>query len=634
MDIDSIAEITRQTDDTLKKANAELASIVNVSEATVRTAANTLEPLNRIAILILGMRGIVGLLSSVHPDAKIRSAADRSMQRLADFFPKLYLRKDIYEAVKSVSPADLDATARRFREKEMRDFELTGVKKSAKVQKEIRALVAKGVKLGQAFDRNIKDDVRSISLYPDDLAGLPEDYKKEHAPDAKGRVHISTNYPDYVPFVKYATSNDARRKLYFLYMNRGWPKNDTVFKELLAVRARHAHLLDYKNWADYVTADKMVGSGNVAEAFLSRVARLTAKRAQKDYGMLLAQKKKDVPGASFVAGWETAYYDNRAAAETAGVDSREVRNYFRFDRVKQGVFDTTKKLFGFSYKRVDVPSWHASVEAYDVYRGKACIGRFYLDLHPRPGKYNHAACFDICPGIRGLQLPEAALVCNFSKEVMDHSEVTTFFHEFGHLIHHLAAGNQVWARFSGIATEWDFVEAPSQMLEEWAWDYPTLRRFAKHVKTGKIINRETVARMRKSEDFGKGMWQRRQVFLSFLSLRYHMEKIKSSGDLVKILKREQKKTSPFPYVPGTHLYANFGHLNGYSAVYYTYLWSHAIGFDLFYEFKKKGMYDPATARRYRDQILAPGGSKDAKDLIHAFLGRTWNLKEFQRWLNT
>jgi thimet oligopeptidase len=628
----SALDVSAMVDAALRIAEKELAALRAVSPKEKRTLENTLEPLNRIAIAIHGAGHQVGLFSSVHPDAKIRAAAEKATERLAKFFPKLYLSCDVYEAVCGVAPSGLNALARRFREKEILDFQLTGVDKPSSVRAEIRRLIGKTVKLGQAFDRVIKDDVRFVLRKPADLDGLPEDFCAAHAPDRRGMVKISTQYPDYVPFMKYAKSNAARRKLYQEFNNRGWPKNDNIFTELLRVRERQAALLGYRDWADYVTVDKMAKSAKTVQDFLDRVGRLTARRAKRDYAALVARKRKEEPGAKSVTAWEWAYYDNLVAQEAVGLDTQEVRNYFQFKLVKEGVLKSAGRLFGVSFRRARVSSWHPDVEVFDVYRGSTLIGRFHLDLHPREGKYGHAACFDVRLGIRGRQLPEAALVCNFSRERMDHSEVTTFFHEFGHLIHFVLAGNQEWARFSGFSTEWDFVEAPSQMFESWAFDYGTLRTFALHAETGKPITPALVEKMRLADSSGRGIWGRRQVFLSALSLAYHRKKKIARDDLLAILRREENKYAMLRYPAGTHMYASFGHLNSYSAMYYTYLWSLAIAEDILSPFKKNGMYDAKTARRYRDFVLAPGGSKDARQLVRDFLGREWNLKEFKRWL--
>ena len=628
----SVRDINVIADKALAEASAELKQLLSVSKKEKRTVLNTFEPLNRIAIVLGGARARMGLFAAVHPDAKVRDAADKAAARIAKFGSDLYLNRDVYDAVVAVPLSGLDAEAKRFRDKEILDFKLSGVDKSSSVRRAIKKLAARSVKLGQTFDKNYRDDIRYIDLRSEDLDGLPLDYRKAHASDRRGVVRLSTQYPDVLPFLQYAKSESAREKFSFIYNNRAWPKNEPVFRELLAVRQKIARLIGFSDFADYVTVDKMVRSGSNVRKFLDRVAAIIKKRADADYAMFLARKKKADPSATTLGPWDVAYYTDLLTKERIGLDSQELRNYFVFSRVRDGVLASMGKLFGISYRKVKAPVWHKDVDAFDMYRAGKRVGRFYFDLHPREGKYGHAACFEIRPGIRGKQLPQVSLVCNFSRDLMTQDEIETFFHEFGHLIHYILAGDQRWARFSGFATEWDFVEAPSQMLESWGVDYETLRTFARHQKSGKPIPLALVKKVHTAESFGRGAWQRRQLFLSSLSLAYHEVKDPAKLDFVALMSREQKRYGALPYAKGTHMYTSFGHLNGYSAVYYTYSWSRAIAEEILGPFKRHGMYDKKTAKRYADFILAPGGSKDGRQLLRDFLGREWNLKAFEKWL--
>ena len=625
-------QITVFTDSALRKAEKELAMLLAVSKKEKRSEENTFEPLNRIGMIATEVASQLSLFSAVHPDVKVRMAAEKSSEKLSKFISNLYLDRRVYDAVTAVHVAGLDAPAKRFREKELLDFKMMGVDKSPAVRREVKRLIARLVKVGQAFERNIKDDVRHVALRVEELAGLPDDYRKAHAPDLRGVVKISTQYPDYVPFMQYAHSGSARKKMSLAFNDRGWPKNERVFRDMLVLRRRLARLIGFSDYADYVTVNKMTKSGDSVQRFLDRVLRLTKVRAKKDLAMFLARKRKGDSRAKAFELWEWSYYENLLIKERVGLDSQEVRQYFQFPRVKDGVLHVAARLFGLSYRKVSAKLWHKDVEAYDVHRAGKLIGRFYLDLHPRDGKYGHAACFEVRPGIRGKQLPEVSLICNFSRDLMTQSEVETFLHEFGHLVHFILASDQRWARFSGITTEWDFVEAPSQMLESWAIDYGTLRAFARHHKTGAPIPEALVKKMHQADSFGRGIVQCRQLFLSAISLAYHREKDPAHVDLMSVIRRAETKYSPFRYPKGTHLYANFGHLGGYSAVYYTYTWSRAIAEEILAPFKKHGMYDKKIAKRYAEAVLMPGGSKDARELLHDFLGREWNLKAFECWL--
>jgi thimet oligopeptidase len=325
-------------------------------------------------------------------------------------------------------------------------------------------------------------------------------------------------------------------------------------------------------------------------------------------------------------------------AERYEFDSQSVRPYFEYGRVKQGILDLTAGLFGVTYREVpDAPVWHPDVEAYDVLEGGSLLGRFYLDMHPREGKYKHAAQFTLASGQAGTQLPEGVLMCNFPKPgeqpaLMQHSDVETFLHEFGHLLHHIFGGATRWAGLSGVRTEWDFVEAPSQMLEEWAWDPAALQPFARHHLTSEPIPGDVVKRMKAADEFGKGLWVRQQMFYAALSLQLH-SRDPAGIDAVKVVQELQGRYTPFPYVDGTYFHLSFGHLDGYSAIYYTYMWSLVIAKDLFTAFKKEGMLNPAVAKRYRKAILDAGGSKDAADLVKDFLGREYGFSAYEEWLN-
>jgi thimet oligopeptidase len=331
-----------------------------------------------------------------------------------------------------------------------------------------------------------------------------------------------------------------------------------------------------------------------------------------------------------VALADASYYRTLVFRERFDLDTQLVRTYFDFAKVRAGLLEVTGRLFGLRYDQVDVPVWHEDVTAYDVIRveDERFLGRIYLDLHPREGKYKHAAQFDLSPGVAGRSVAEGVLVCNFSRELMEHDHVVTLFHEFGHLVHHVLGGQGEWTRFSGVATEWDFVEAPSQMLEEWAWDPEVLASFATN-DAGEPIPAELVAKMRAAEEFGKGYLTQTQTMYAALSYCFHQER---PADLTARMIELMEQYGPFPYVPDTHFYASFGHLGGYSSGYYTYQWSLVIAKDLFSAFDPGNLFDTEIAGRYRDKVLAPGGAKDAADLVEDFLGRPFRFDAYAAWL--
>ncbi|MFH2005728.1 MAG: M3 family metallopeptidase [bacterium] len=636
---DSEAEVNKGCGDHLAAAEKLKTQVESVTGA--QTLKNTLGPYNGILIEVDRILPMSELVSNTHPQKPVRTAAEKCEQRVKKFVSKLMLNRKLYDALKGVDTKGLDRRAQRFVRLLLRDYRRAGVDRDGKTRKKLAALDAQMVKLGQTFQRTIREDKRFLDVTEKDLEGLPADYIEARKKKMKaGRVRITTDYPDFFPLQAYAKSEALRRKLYYKYLRRGFPKNAQILKQLLVARHTYATLLGFPDWAEYNAEDKMVKKKQVVADFIDKVTGLARPRMTTDLTEILARKKKDHPQATGVGAWDRFYYVKKIQSERFGVKPAEVRAYFDFAKVKKGLLELAQELWQVAFKRVPKAKvWHPSVEAYDVYDQGQLIARFYLDLHPRKGKYGHAAEFPIHTGILGKQLPSASLVTNFpdpsktggGPALTEHHQVTTFFHEFGHLMHKLLAGKHRWATQSGITCEWDFVEAPSQIMEEWAWDATILARFARHHKTGKPIPAALVARMLKAKEFGKGVHVMRQMHYAALSLAYH-DRDPNGMNLLDLLKTVQKKYSPYPYEPNTHAYCNFGHLQGYSSMYYTYMWSLVIAKDLFTRFEKEGLMNKKTALDFRRKILEPGGSVDAVDMVKAFLGRPHTFAAYQAWL--
>ncbi|MCP3420766.1 M3 family metallopeptidase [Nocardioides pinisoli] len=577
----------------------------------------------------------VALWAEVHPDAAVRDLADELSQQVQKYVTELGLDRDLYAVLdRLVTSADLsglDADGRRVLEHTLRDFRRAGVDRDDATRDRLRELSERSVKLSQDFGRNIRDDVRSIRVAPERLEGLPEDYRAAHAPDEDGLVTITTDYPDLVPFITFAVDAEARHELALAQNNVAWPANDQVLQDLLAVRRETASLLGHDSWPDYDTEVKMIGTGQAVADFIDRVGEAAKERAAEEVGVLLERKRVDDPSADTVATYDSRYYSELVRREQYDVDGQVVRTYFPFEQVRQGLLDVTGRLFGLEWTpvpREDAGTWHDEVASYDVGLDGTRIGRIHLDLHPREGKFKHAAQFDMVKGIAGQQLPEGVLVCNFNRGLMEHDEVVTLFHEFGHLVHHVLAGQGEWARFSGVATEWDFVEAPSQMLEEWAWDADVLATFARD-EAGETIPAELVAAMRRAEQFGKGLYAVQQMSYAARSYWFHAG---PHDDLTAYGDELQRRYSVFPPLEGAHMHCAFGHLDGYSSGYYTYMWSLVIAKDLFSAFDRDDLFAADVALAYRDKVLAMGGRKDAADLVADFLGRPYSFDSWAAWL--
>lgn len=599
-----------------------------------RTVDNTLGGLNKLYLGLSNSLSLAGLFSEVHPAEGVREAARTCEQEATTFATELGLNRALYDALAAVKvDAAADPEAARFQERTLRDFRRAGVDKDNATRQRLQAIDEELTKLGQQFSKNIAEDVRSVELTPEQLAGLPPDFVAAHPTSADGKVKISTDYPDYNPFILYAEDDEARRQLYIAFRSRGDKDNEALLGQVLALRDEKAELLGYDNFADYITEDKMIKSAKHAADFIERVTKLAQSRAKKDYAELLKELKTVDKKAARVEDWQKTFIENRVKLKKYKVDSKEVRPYFPYEQTLGGLLDITSTIYDIQYvPATDVPVWHADVKVFDVKRGAESLGRIFLDMHPREGKYKHAAQFTLHDGVAGTQLPEGVLVCNFAKgnELMEHEDVVTMFHEFGHLMHHVLGGGHKWIRHSGVATEHDFVEAPSQMFEEWAWSHATLARFAKNA-AGEVIPEALVERMRKAEKFGLGIQTLQQMFYASISLRFHTVAPDKLDQLAEV-KRLQAKYTPFRYVDGTRFHASFGHLMGYSAMYYTYMWSLVIAKDLLVPFQKKGLMATDVTYAYRDKVLVPGGSKDAAVLVKDFLGRDYNFKAFEKYL--
>jgi thimet oligopeptidase len=585
---------------------------------------------NDVNLALKNAFAVSSLMAEVHPDATVRTRAEAGEQEAHRLLTEIGLDRDVFEVLAGVDAASLDEQAARVLELSLRDFRRAGVDQDEQVRDRIRVLRERETELGQEFSKNIRDDVRSVVLRPEQLDGLPADWVEGHPPGADGTVEVTTDYPDYVPFMTFTRDRGARAQLLRTFLNRAWPENDALLLELLGLRDEHARLLGYADWPSFDAEVKMIGKGDAIPDFIERISEVAEESARRDYEVLLARLRQDHPDAISVDSTDKSYYGELIRKERFDVDAQRVREYFAFTKVRAGLLDVTGRLFGLEYAEVpDAPRWHDDVTVYDVSAGGARLGRIYLDLHPRDGKFKHAAQFGLVPGIRDRQLAEGVLVCNFPRGLMEHDDVVTLFHEFGHLVHHVLAGRHPWARFSGVATEWDFVEAPSQMLEEWAWDADVLRSFATNA-AGEPIPAELVAKMRRAEEFGKGYHARTQMFYAALSYHVHRRVPEDTTALVREL---QARYDMFGYVPDTHFHASFGHLEGYTSGYYTYMWSLVIAKDMFSAFDEDDLFDEEVAQRYRDRVLVPGGARDAADLVEDFLGRPYTFDAFEAWLN-
>jgi thimet oligopeptidase len=610
-----------------------------VQSSSVPTVQNTLELFNDLLVEIDQVIGFSDLAGNVHPDAAVRQAANDCFQKMARFLNELKLDRALYEVLNRLDSSGLDADTCRFLTNTLRDYRRSGVDKSEPLRRELAGLFEQMVITGQEFSKNIREGERFILISEADMQGLPADYVAAHRPGSDGLIKITTSYADYDPFMKYCPRADLRQSIYMQFQQRAYPVNVLVLDRLLELRYQYASLLGYPQWAEYTAEDKMVEHSSVISAFIDQIYAMALPRQQKDCDLLLQRKRRDQPESSLVHDWEAAYYTQKVRQEQYLVDPQEVRSYFAYPAVKAGLLQLTAEVFAVEFKAIAGASvWDPLVEVYDVYDAGVLIGRIYLDLFPRRDKYSHVATFPGQTGIQFRQIAQVALVGNFpgpgspdQPVYWEHSDVDTFLHEFGHVMHALLSYKHHWVGVAGLNCQWDFVEVPSQLFEEWAWDASVLGRFARHPSTGQSIPSELVKRMKDASEFGKGLVVNRQMAYARLSLTCH-DRNPAGLDLLSIWREIADRYSPYPYQPGTFPFASFGHLEGYSSQYYCYMWSLTLVKDLFTRFQSFGLMDQSTARSYRQSILEPGGAKDGADLVRDFLGRDFSFNAFKNWL--
>lgn len=620
---------------------AELRALDGAPDAAITWGA-TVARLDRVFGALRNAGDFPALMAVSHPDERVREKAKACEPKIDAFETALWLDPAVAKVIKryAAKKEPLPPVRARLLEHVLRDFRRNGLDLDAPGQERIRTMNEEITKLAQAFDTNLAGSKLTVSATPEELDGLPKEWLAAHPPK-NGKVEITTDYPDYVPVITYAKNRKLALELYKQFDNRAADKNVAVIERLLSVRGEKAKLLGYPTWSDYVLEPRMAKDSKTVAAFLDGLRKHLAKKGESEIGEFRAMRAKlgVAKATDPIPPSERLFLEDQLRKAKYGLDSKEVSQYFEVRKVKEGILAIASKLFDIRFRPSKSPTWHPDIEAVEVTdaTGKP-LGRFYFDLYPRDGKYKHAAVFSIRDTVKlddgARVLPIAAIECNFPKPgaapaLMNHGDVVTFFHEFGHILHHVLSESD-FARFSGSRVARDFVESPSQMLEEWAWSKETLDLFARHHDTNAPLPKALHAAMLRSRGFGRAVATQRQLFLAALDQAYHTRQ--TPLDTTKVLAEVHDAYTPFKYVEGTHFQASFGHLIEYDAGYYGYQWALSIAQDLFTRFKKEGLLNPKTAAAYRAAILAPGGSDDEAAMITRFLGRAPNDTAYRAYL--
>jgi len=637
--VTDVASLQKSVDTRLARAQQLLNDLTAVREP--RTLANTLQPYDDLLEEIRTASGLAGIVAAVHPDEAMRKAGDDLERRADALEAEISLRPDVFRALQAIRLDGVDAESRYYVERTIRELRRLGVDRPETTRARLRGLRDELTVLMAEYLRNIRERGRRFTVpSAKDLDGLPADFIARHKPDASGAITLTSDIVDARPVLTYATSEDLRKRMYIESNTVAHPENVAVLAKMLAVRAEMARQLGYPTWASYDMGSRMSGDVKTVSSFIDRVVAAASRKAAGEYDELLKAKRQAVPGSALNV-WDRPFYGEQIRRQSYAFDSQTVRPYFAANRVLQGVLDVTTRIFAVTYRpAAGVQVWHPSVRVYEMLDGDRLVGRLYLDLYPRAGKSSNAFTSTVRQGAANKHIPEAILVASLSggraddPGLMTHDEVRTLFHEFGHIVHRLVGGHRTWYGMSSAHLERDFVEAPSQMLEEWIWDPATLASFATHYQTSEPIPARLVTQMRRASEFGQGLDVRGQMVFARVSLSLH-DRDPKRVNATALFKEIHNRYLPYSHVDGTYRELGFTHLAnpGYASAYYTYMWSLVIAKDLLTGFDKSNLSAPGAARRYRDAVFAPGSSKPAAALVRDFLGRPFNANAWEEWLN-
>lgn len=622
------------------KLEKDLAALIAIPQED-RTFENTIMGYERAFDNYGNALGMSGFLSYVSTDKQFRDAANDLQMQISQYMVDVATRRDVYKAIREYTDTNprLDPVQAKLVKEMLIGFKNSGMDLNDADLEKFKALNKEKAEYIIKFDKNIQEYKDPLSVTQEQLRGLGEDYIQKLSKTDDGKYLVTLDYPDYVPFMQNADDEQARKELEFKFNRRGGQENVELLEKTLTLRREIARLLGYKNHAELRLEDRMAKNPKTVMAFLKDLQKKLKPLGKKEDKEMIAYKNsKTGKNSRTLYSWESGYWSNKFRKENLELDSEKIKEYFPSQVVIDGMLDLFGGVFGITFEPVDIPVWHPDVKAFKI-KDKASgelVAYFYMDLYPREGKYKHAACFGLVEGEEKqdgtYQIPFVAIVANLNKpsgdtpSLLKHSEVETLFHEFGHVLHN-ALTKAKYSAFSGTSVSWDFVEAPSQMLERWAWDPQVLKKISKHYKTGEALPDDLIKRMIAAKNFGAGGMYLRQDFFAQYDMSLHTAD--TTPDTTKLYFELTKKIRGLPLTKGTIPQASFGHImGGYDAGYYGYLWSEVIAEDFFGEFKKNGIFNPETGLKFRREILEKGGTLDEEKMVENFLGRPADNKPF------
>ena len=628
----------------IEDARLEIDAIANSKEAP--TFENTVAALDFAGQQLDRVSSVFFNLNSAETNPEIQKIAQEVSPLLSEFSNDITLNEELFKRVKTVydqrNDLELTTEEQTLLDKKYKSFSRNGANLPLDKKKRLREIDAELSKLKLQFGENVLAETNKYEMHltnEEDLDGLPEGEKEAAAQLAKSKDKdgwlITLDYPSYIPFMKYASNRKLRKELSIAFGSKGF-HNDELDNQkniinIANLRHERANLLGYKTHAHYVLEERMAETPEKVHQFLQELLEKAKPAAEREFAELEIFAKQ-LDNIDRLEKWDGAYYSEKLKQKLFDLDDEKLKPYFKLENVIAGVFKVATKLFGLQFEEVfDIDKYHPDVKTYRIYdKDKNLVSLFYADFHPRPGKRGGAwmTSYKAQYVQNGINVrPHISNVCNFTKptaskpSLLTFNEVTTLFHEFGHGLHGMLA-NTVYPGLSGTSVYWDFVELPSQIMENWCYEKEALELFATHYQTGEVIPMELVEKIKDSATFQEGMATLRQISFGLLDMSWHGT---DPSGISNVKEQEVKAFEPtdlYPECPETCMSTSFSHIfqGGYSSGYYSYKWAEVLDADAFAYFKEKGIFNQEVATKFKDNVLSKGGTEKPMELYKRFRG--------------
>ncbi|MEQ5789999.1 M3 family metallopeptidase [Muricauda sp. NFXS6] len=632
----------------IEDTKKEIDDIVNNPEPP--TFENTLEALDFSGQQLDRISSIFFNLNSAETNEEIQKIAQEVSPLLSEFSNDITLNEGLFARIKTVfeqrESLNLTKEQQTLLEKKYKNFSRNGANLKEENKKRLREIDAELSKLKLTFGENVLAETNKYEMFltdEKDVEGLPEGTKEAAAQLAeskgKGGWLITLDYPSYIPFMKYAKNRELRKELSLAFGSKGFHNDELDNQEnvirIVNLRHERANLLGYDTHADFVLEERMAETPKKVLDFLHELLEKAKPAAEREFAELEAYAK-ELDNIDRLEKWDSAYYSEKLKQKLFNLDDEKLKPYFKLENVINGVFKVAEKLFGLTFKEVDhIDKYHEEVKTFEVYENDNFISLFYADFHPRPGKRGGAWMTSYKPqytlGEKNSR-PHISNVCNFTKptsskpSLLTFNEVTTLFHEFGHALHGMLA-NTTYPSLSGASVYWDFVELPSQIMENWCYEKEALELFAHHYETGELIPMEFVEKIKESATFQEGMATVRQLSFGLLDMAWHGKDPSEIKDVKAYETKAFESTNLYPETLETCMSTSFAHIfqGGYSSGYYSYKWAEVLDADAFAYFKENGIFSKMVADKFKEHVLSKGGTENPMELYKRFRGAEPNI---------